>query len=48
MIKAEGLVKWYGGMLAVDHVSFEVQKGEVLGFLGIPSDVGRQRFHRRA
>ena len=40
MIKADGLVKWYGGMLAVDHVSFEVQKGEVLGFLG-PNGAGK-------
>ena len=34
MIKVENLVKNYGKTLAVDDVSFEIGKGEVVGFLG--------------
>jgi len=34
MIKVENLTKRYGDKLALDHVSFEIRKGEVLGFLG--------------
>jgi ABC-type branched-subunit amino acid transport system ATPase component len=34
MIKVENLTKAFGAKLAVDDVSFEVNKGEVLGFLG--------------
>ena len=34
MIKIENLSKRYGKKLAVEHVSFEIRKGEVLGFLG--------------
>lgn len=35
IIKVNGLTKRYGDFTAVDHVSFEVEKGEMLGFLGI-------------
>lgn len=33
-IKAEGLTKRFGSFTAVDNVSFEIQKGEIFGFLG--------------
>ncbi len=33
-IKAEGLTMRFGDFTAVDHVSFEIQKGEIFGFLG--------------
>ena len=34
MIRIENVTKRYGSKLAVDHISFEINKGEVLGFLG--------------
>ncbi|MEA1996610.1 MAG: ATP-binding cassette domain-containing protein [Gemmatimonadota bacterium] len=40
MINIENLTKYYGATLAVDSVSFEVQKGEVVGFLG-PNGAGK-------
>ena len=40
MIKVDNLVKTFGAIRAVDHISFEVQKGEVLGFLG-PNGAGK-------
>jgi len=33
-IGAENLTKTYGQLVAVDHISFEVEEGEVFGFLG--------------
>jgi ABC-2 type transport system ATP-binding protein len=40
MIKVEGLTKRYGRTVAVDNISFEVDKGQVVGFLG-PNGAGK-------
>ncbi len=34
VIKAESLTKQFGTFIATDHISFEVYKGEIFGFLG--------------
>ena len=34
VIVAEGLTKVFGGFVAVDHISFKVQRGEIFGFFG--------------
>ncbi|MGH2899928.1 MAG: ABC transporter ATP-binding protein, partial [Solirubrobacteraceae bacterium] len=40
LIKADRLTKRYGGLTAIRDVSFEVAKGEVVGFLG-PNGAGK-------
>jgi ABC-2 type transport system ATP-binding protein len=40
MIEAQDLTKRYDGKLAVDHLSFSVQPGQVTGFLG-PNGAGK-------
>ena len=40
MIEIKDLVKKYGEKRAVDHISFTVKKGEILGFLG-PNGAGK-------
>lgn len=40
MIVADDLVKDYGPFRAVDHISFKVEPGEILGFLG-PNGAGK-------
>src|SRR6476619_306314 len=34
VITADKLTKKFGDFVAVDHISFEVDKGEIFGFLG--------------
>src|SRR5712672_2619603 len=40
MIKVEGLTKKYARTVAVDNISFEVEKGGIVGFLG-PNGAGK-------
>ncbi|WP_252896605.1 ATP-binding cassette domain-containing protein [Metallosphaera hakonensis] len=39
-IETENLTKRYGDFIAVDHVSFQVEKGEIFGLLG-PNGAGK-------
>ncbi|MEY2811735.1 MAG: gliding motility-associated transporter ATP-binding subunit GldA [Bacteroidota bacterium] len=39
-IKVDQVVKIYGAQKAVDHISFEVKQGEIVGFLG-PNGAGK-------
>lgn len=40
MIHIENLVKRYGSVLALDHLSLDIQKGEIFGLLG-PNGSGK-------
>ena len=40
MIEVKNLVKRYGNHTAVDHLSFEIEKGKIYGFLG-PNGAGK-------
>jgi len=40
VIQTEGLTRYFGDFLAVDHVSFTVKRGEVVGYLG-PNGSGK-------
>lgn len=40
MIQVDDVTKYFGSVLAVDHVSFEVARGEIVGFLG-PNGAGK-------
>jgi len=40
LISVKELTKAYGNVLAVDRVSFEVPKGQIVGFLG-PNGAGK-------
>ncbi|MCD6362023.1 MAG: ABC transporter ATP-binding protein [Armatimonadetes bacterium] len=45
VIEVEGLTKRYNQHLAVDHISFEVEEGEIFGFLG-PNGAGKTTTQR--
>ena len=40
MIKVENLTKRYAGYTAIKDLSFEVERGEIVGFLG-PNGAGK-------
>jgi gliding motility-associated transport system ATP-binding protein len=40
MISVSGVTKCYGKLIAIDNISFQVEKGEILGFLG-PNGAGK-------
>jgi len=40
IIQTSDLTKFYGEILAVDHINFEVERGEIFGFLG-PNGSGK-------
>jgi len=44
-IVADDLVKQFGSFVAVDHVSFRVRRGEIMGFLG-PNGAGKSTIIR--
>jgi ABC-2 type transport system ATP-binding protein len=45
MIAIQDLTKYYGDLCAVDHVSFDIHKGEILGLLG-PNGAGKTTIYR--
>ena len=40
MIEVKGLTKRYGANIALDHISFSVEQGTIVGFLG-PNGAGK-------
>jgi len=40
LVEAEDLTRYYGSFLAVDHVNFEIDRGEIVGLLG-PNGAGK-------
>ncbi|MBN1305507.1 MAG: ABC transporter ATP-binding protein [Anaerolineales bacterium] len=40
VLQTLGLSKYYGGLIAVDHLSLEIYRGEIFGFLG-PNGAGK-------
>ncbi len=40
MLKAEGIVKNFGGLRAINHCSIEVGKGSIVGLIG-PNGAGK-------
>jgi branched-chain amino acid transport system ATP-binding protein len=39
-LKIEGLCKSFGGLMAIDHLDFEVEEGEIIGLIG-PNGSGK-------
>ena len=35
MIEVENLTKYYGGKRAISDLTFQIEKGEIVGFLGL-------------
>lgn len=46
-IKADNLTKMFGHLVAVDHISFEVEEWEIFGFLGTDG-AGQDKHHHDA
>ena len=44
-VEVKNLTKYYGKFLAVDNISFSVEKGEIFGFLG-PNGAGKSTTQR--
>lgn len=44
ILRTEGLVKRFGGLLAIDHVDFELKEGEIKGLIG-PNGAGKTTFY---
>ncbi len=40
VVEVEDLVRTFGNFVAVDHIHFQVEKGEIFGFLG-PNGAGK-------
>ncbi len=40
LVRARGLTKTFNGQIAVDHIDFEINRGEIVGFLG-PNGAGK-------
>lgn len=45
MIRFQNLTKYYSEVCAVDNISFEISKGEIVGFLG-PNGAGKSTTYR--
>ena len=43
LIEVSGIKKYFGSIKAVDDVSFEVRRGDILGFMGPTARVSQPR-----
>jgi branched-chain amino acid transport system ATP-binding protein len=44
VLKTEGLTKRFGGLMAINHVHFELKEGEIKGLIG-PNGAGKTTFY---